>query len=85
MPHGLSKAGEMPRRVLEAELVHVEARSAARPRVFLRDVTLDPLAPCVLGEAGKGRIVLVPFDDQLFEVARPLKPHLGRGVRLDPF
>ena len=37
--HGLSKAGERPRRVLEAELVHVVGRRAA-PRVFLRIVNL---------------------------------------------
>ena len=72
----------MPWRVLEAEFVHVEARRAA-PRVLLRVVNLHPLAPCVLGEAGEGGVVLVPFDDQLFEVARPLMPHLDRGVQLE--
>ena len=51
---------------------------------MLRLVPCDePLAPRARSEAGKGGIALVPFGDQLLEVARPLLPHIQRGVWLE--
>ena len=38
------------------------------------------LAPRVA--AGEGRVCLVPFDDQLLQVARPHEPHLLRSERV---
>ena len=56
-------------RVLEAELERVAA-----PAV-LRDIVSEPLAPLVDGKAGEGGVVLVPFGDELLEVARAVQPH----------
>ena len=41
------------------------------------------LAPRAGSEAGKCGIALVPFNDQLLEVARALLPHIQRGERLE--
>ena len=57
--------------VLEAELIALLAG------VVLRVGVLDPLAP--LDAAGKGRVCLVPFGDQLLQVARALQPHIYRS------
>ena len=52
--------------------------------VMLRLAPCDsPLAPRAGSEAGEGGIALVPFGDQPLEVARPLLPHIQRGVRLE--
>eukprot|EP00964_Phaeocystis_antarctica_P026230 scaffold14763_cov71-Phaeocystis_antarctica.AAC.1 len=77
-----SEAGEMPRRVLEAELVEDVLLAAARVLV-LRLVACDPLAPRVRSEADEGGIALVPLGDQLLEVARARAPHIHWGVRLE--
>ena len=61
-------------RVLEAELEHVA--------LVLRDVGSKPPAPLSDGKASEGGMVLVPFGDQLLEVAWAHQPHLGRFVRL---
>ena len=41
------------------------------------------LAPRAGSEAAEGWVALVPFNDQLLEVARALPPHMQRGVRLE--
>ena len=66
----------MPRSVLEANLPEVCFAAA----ILWRVVACDPLAPLAGSEADEGGVVLVPFDDPLPEVARPLLTH--RGVRL---
>eukprot|EP00964_Phaeocystis_antarctica_P145176 scaffold111174_cov63-Phaeocystis_antarctica.AAC.2 len=79
--HSRPEAGEVLRRVLEAELVE-EFLAAARVLV-LRLVAYDPLAPRVRSEADEGGIALVPLGDQLLEVARAPVPHILWGVRLE--
>ena len=52
--------------------------------VLVRLVPGDsPPAPRAGSEADEGGIALVPFGDQLLEVARALLPHIQRGVRLE--
>ena len=50
-------------------------------RTIFRVVVLELFAPRVGPEAGEGGVVLVPFADELLEVARAHKPHIHRGVR----
>ena len=67
----------MPRSVFEAKLPEVCFAAA----ILCFFVACDPLAPLAGSEADEGGVVLVPFDDLLPEVARPLLTH--RGVRLE--
>ena len=60
--------------VLEAELV------AELAGAVLQVGVLEPLAPH--DAAGEGRVFLVPFGDQLLQVARPHQPHVQWSVRL---
>ena len=72
--HGLWLASG---RVLERELEDLAARG--RLRVVVRELS----APLFHLEAGKGRVVLEPSDDELLEAAGASVPHLiRRGVDL---
>lgn len=79
--HLNSEARQVPRSVLEAKLVQVCFAAAILSLLVTRFVACDPLAPLAGSEADEGGVVLVPFDDLLPEVARPLLTH--RGVRLE--
>ena len=72
------------RRVLEAKVAGVFLDAAtALAMLRLDPCDFEPLAPRAGSEAAKGGVALVPFGDQLLEVARPLLPHIQRGVRLE--